>query len=189
MEETTTFSIYPTQFSATDYHFEESIVFWDMAVAWLVLNLTMICVIVILLLLILQTTITVIRRFCVGKQDKALAKQASTAAMKNTNKVGRRIYLPRPSLKNWSRRRSQSFSRDADGIIKKDVVGVGCSNVGVNIVGEDFWEAYLTRDNIPQEYYDDHEDFLELGRNAGNMKLRRLNGVNLQTIKTYDVIP
>ncbi|CAL8136466.1 unnamed protein product [Orchesella dallaii] len=159
MEETTPFSIYPTQFSTANYDLKNPIVFWEIAIAWLVLNLTMICVVVIFLLFILQTTITVIRRYCLGKEDKALAKQAttSTAAMKNRQ----RIYLPRPSLKNSLKmRRSQSFSSgDVDGIIKKDGVGI--------IDGEDFWERYLTRDNIPQEYYDDYQDFLELRRNTG----------------------
>lgn len=89
--------------------FGEEIIF-DLVQAWFIVNGTMVCVSFLILLFFLQIILTCIRRHCVGREDKRLAKQALAMSEKEKtdregfkagNGVPLPLKLPRPSFTSW----------------------------------------------------------------------------------------
>lgn len=82
--------------------------------AWFIVYVTICCVILILALLTLQVFFTLIRRFCLGKRDKALTKQAKTNLKKMNSDLMVDNYwkFPRVTLKTHSKTVSNNSSED-----------------------------------------------------------------------------
>lgn len=83
-----------------DLDLDLSQILGEALIAIIVVNATMICVGVILSLLLLQILFSIFRRFCLGKRDKVLAKQAITTAAKGDRGVAG-WEMPRANVRKW----------------------------------------------------------------------------------------